>query len=183
LYPAIISAHFLCVYILLNRCIRYIYIYLHRGYLTGICTRYLLAYLEVNLLIVVPGAYLPTDKWNGPGTYLPIEVNLQIVLPYKNVGSICFQVNITNLWTLPQESFPHFLRFFSNPATWDEARDTCKTFDAELLTGRLFCCCCLGSGRHFVLNVSHIVGPLNYIRCNTKHRLPCTRYNTILLMT
>jgi len=31
-----------------------------------------------------------------------------------------------------------------------------------------------GSGRHFALEVGHIVGPLNYSRCDTKHRLPCT---------
>jgi len=36
------------------------------------------------------------------------------------------------------------------------------------------CCCCLGSGRHFALDVGHIVGPLNCSRCDTKHRLPCT---------
>jgi len=30
-----------------------------------------------------------------------------------------------------------------------------------------------GSGRHFVLDVGHIVGPLNYSRCDSKHRLPC----------
>jgi len=36
------------------------------------------------------------------------------------------------------------------------------------------CCCCWGSGRHFALDVGHIVGPLNYSRCDTKHRLRCT---------
>jgi len=30
------------------------------------------------------------------------------------------------------------------------------------------------SGRNFALDVGHIVGPLNYGRCDTKHRLPCT---------
>jgi len=42
--------------------------------------------------------------------------------------------------------------------------------DKRLYTG----CYCWGSGRHFALDVSHIVGPLNYSRCDTKHRLPCT---------
>jgi len=35
-------------------------------------------------------------------------------------------------------------------------------------------CCCWWSGRQFVLDVGHMVGPLNYSRCDTKHRLPCT---------
>jgi len=35
------------------------------------------------------------------------------------------------------------------------------------------CCCCWGSGRHFALDVGHIVGPLNYSRRDTKHRHPC----------
>jgi len=35
-------------------------------------------------------------------------------------------------------------------------------------------CFCCGSGRHFALDVGHIVGPLNYSRCDTKHRHPCT---------
>jgi len=29
-------------------------------------------------------------------------------------------------------------------------------------------------GRRFAWDVGHIVGPLNYSRCDTKHRLPCT---------
>jgi len=29
------------------------------------------------------------------------------------------------------------------------------------------CCCCSGSGRHFALDVGHIVGPLNHSRCDT----------------
>jgi len=36
------------------------------------------------------------------------------------------------------------------------------------------CCCCWGSGRHFALDIGHLVGPLNYRRCDTKRRLPCT---------
>jgi len=32
----------------------------------------------------------------------------------------------------------------------------------------------LGSGKHFALDVGHIVGPLKNSRCDTKHRLPCT---------
>jgi len=36
------------------------------------------------------------------------------------------------------------------------------------------CCCCRGSGRYFALDEGHIVGPFNYTRCDTKHRLPCT---------
>jgi len=35
-------------------------------------------------------------------------------------------------------------------------------------------CCCWRSVRHLALDVGHIVGPLNYSRCDTKHRLPCT---------
>jgi len=31
-----------------------------------------------------------------------------------------------------------------------------------------------GSGRHFALDVGHIVGQLNYSRCDNKHWLPCT---------
>jgi len=31
-----------------------------------------------------------------------------------------------------------------------------------------------GEGGIFALDVGHIVGPLNYSRCDTKHRLPCT---------
>jgi len=30
------------------------------------------------------------------------------------------------------------------------------------------------AGKHFALDVGHIVGPLNYSQCDTKHRLPCT---------
>jgi len=31
-----------------------------------------------------------------------------------------------------------------------------------------------GQGGIFALDIDHIVGPLNYSRCDTKHRLPCT---------
>jgi len=31
-----------------------------------------------------------------------------------------------------------------------------------------------GSGRHFALDEGHIVGPLNYSWCDTKHRLAFT---------
>jgi len=31
-----------------------------------------------------------------------------------------------------------------------------------------------GQGGIYALDVGHIVGPLNYSRCDTKHRLPCT---------
>jgi len=31
-----------------------------------------------------------------------------------------------------------------------------------------------GQGSIFALGVGYIVGPLNYNRCDNKHRLPCT---------
>jgi len=34
----------------------------------------------------------------------------------------------------------------------------------------------------FCLDVGHIVGPLNYSRCDTKHRLPCTITPFLLML-
>jgi len=47
-------------------------------------------------------------------------------------------------------------------------------FSSNSRTGTYSVTCCWESGRHLPLDVSCIVGPLNYSRCDTKHRLPCT---------
>lgn len=47
-----------------------------------------------------------------------------------------FQVNISNTWTLPQEGFSVFYRFFRDKISWFEADAVCQFHHANLVTGK-----------------------------------------------
>lgn len=49
-----------------------------------------------------------------------------------------FQVNISNTWTLPQEGFSVFYRFFRDKISWFEADAVCQFHHANLVTGKRF---------------------------------------------
>lgn len=47
-----------------------------------------------------------------------------------------FQVNISNTWTLPQEGFSVFYRFFRDKISWFEADAVCQFHHGNLVTGK-----------------------------------------------
>ncbi|KFB37857.1 AGAP000940-PA-like protein [Anopheles sinensis] len=47
------------------------------------------------------------------------------------------EVNISNTWTLPQEGFSVFYRYFRDKISWFEADAVCQFHHANLVTGKL----------------------------------------------
>lgn len=47
------------------------------------------------------------------------------------------QVNISNVWTLPEEGYPVFYRYFRDRVTWFEADAVCQFHHAQLVTGKM----------------------------------------------
>lgn len=45
------------------------------------------------------------------------------------------QANLSNDWTLPQEGFPVFYRFFRDKISWFEADAVCQFHHGNLVTG------------------------------------------------
>lgn len=49
------------------------------------------------------------------------------------------QENISNDWTLPQEGFSVFYRFFRDKISWFEADAVCQFHHGNLVTGTAYC--------------------------------------------
>lgn len=52
------------------------------------------------------------------------------------INIIYSQVNISNTWTLPQEGYSVFYRFFRDKISWFEADAVCQFHHANLVTGK-----------------------------------------------
>lgn len=47
------------------------------------------------------------------------------------------QINVSNTWTLPQDGFTLFYRFFRDKISWYEADAVCQFHHANLVTGNI----------------------------------------------
>jgi len=74
---------------------------------------------------------------------------------------------------------PHIIRILSRHMHASRYRNYLHNFLQEFSPPMSFivfqcCCCCCKVREVFAIDVGHIVGPMNYSRCDTKHRLPFT---------